>query len=273
MLVVFPVLGRTVASIQSRLRDQGRWPSEESEMRVTKMHAIEENRALSPSQPDIASSQGHDPGFFSACMNDHSICTGEAAKRQSTAELLGNMAIPDKTPLPPDSVIERPLIGQLTRMNTELVNAQRQLVKKNARLEKVSTQRFQILGMLAHDLRNPLTGILNASDLVLKEASGLLAESDLTLLQAIQSSSRFMLRLIDDMLEISTIESGKLRLDRKLTDILSLIQQNLSLNRRLAEHKQISIDVIASRALPRISIDPHKIYQVMDNLVTNAIKF
>jgi signal transduction histidine kinase len=75
------------------------------------------------------------------------------------------------------------------------------------------------------------------------------------------------------MLEISAIESGKLRLHRKPTDIHSLIEQNLSLNRPLAERRQIGISVIANGALPLISIDSHKIYQVIDNLVTNAIKF
>ena len=82
-----------------------------------------------------------------------------------------------------------------------------------------------------------------------------------------------MLRLIDDIVEISAIESGKLHLDRKPTDILSLIEQILSLTRPMAERKQIGIDVIARGGLPPVSVDSTKMYRVIDNLLTNAIKF
>jgi signal transduction histidine kinase len=147
------------------------------------------------------------------------------------------------------------------------------MVKEHAELQKVSAEKSQILGMVAHDLRNPLSGILNATEYVLEDAASLLGENDLKLLQAIESTSRFMLRLIDDIVEISTIESGKLQLDRKPTDIHSLIEQILSLNRPMAERKQISIDLIAPRELPPISVDSTKMYRVIDNLLTNAIKF
>ena len=168
---------------------------------------------------------------------------------------------------------ETPLVDQLTRINSELVNGQRQLAKKHAELLKVSEEKSEILGMVAHDLRNPLSGILNATEYVLDDAASLLGENDVKLLQAIESTSRFMLRLIDDIVEISAIESGKLHLDRKPTDILSLIEQVLSLNRPMAERKQISIDLIAHSGLPPISVDSTKMYRVIDNLLTNAIKF
>lgn len=201
--------------------------------------------------------------------------------KTSRADLKGDMTAIYKNP----NVLEAPRnpdnlrleasiqLNQLTRLNRELIDAQRQLAKKHAWLQKVSTEKSQILGMVAHDLRNPINGILNATEYLLQDATGLLGESNLTLLRAIQSSCRFMLRLINNLLEISAIESGKLRLDRKPTDILSLIQQNLSLNRPLAERKQIRIEVIADRALPLISVDPVKLNQVIDNLVTNAMKF
>jgi signal transduction histidine kinase len=108
---------------------------------------------------------------------------------------------------------------------------------------------------------------------VLGDAEGLLEENDLKLLQGIESTSRFMLRLIDDMVEISAIESGRLLLHRKPTELLSLVERILSLNRAVAERKQISIDLIAPSQLPPISLDSIKMYRVIDNLLTNAIKF
>ena len=169
--------------------------------------------------------------------------------------------------------IEAPLVDQLTRINSELVNGQRQLAKKHAKLQKVSAGKSRILRTVAHDLRNPLSGILNATEQVLGDAEGLLEENDLKLLQGIESTSRFMLRLIDDMVEISKIESGTLLLDRKPTDLVSLIGRILSLNRALAERKKIGIEVIAPSELPRISLDSIQMYRVIDNLVMNAVTF
>jgi signal transduction histidine kinase len=222
--------------------------------------------------------------FFCYGGRDHSIMVGGTEGLQSTGASWGDMTNPEKNPNAPQVTqgspaaralrhSEIPLVDQLTRINSELVNGQRQLAKKHAELQKVSTEKSQMLGMVAHDLRNPLSGILNATEYVLEDAAGLLGENDLALLQAIESTSRFMLRLIDDMVEISAIESGKLQLDRKPTDIISLIEQVLSLTRPMAERKQIGIDVTASSELPQVRVDSTKMYRVIDNLVTNAIKF
>jgi signal transduction histidine kinase len=180
---------------------------------------------------------------------------------------------PERPSAPAQQDVKAPIVDDLTRINSELVNAQRQLAKKHAALQKVSTEKSEILGMVAHDLRNPLNGILNASEYVLEDASGRLGESNLTLLKAIEAASRFMLHVIEDMLEISAIESGRLHLNRKPADVLSLMEQVLSLNRPMAERKQISIDVIARSGLSPVNIDSTKMYRVMDNLLTNAIKF
>jgi signal transduction histidine kinase len=233
--------------------------------------------------PPMAPSHG-DASEFSCCgSTGRSIRVGGAAKLQSTRPLRSYMTNSGKTPQ--DSQLTKvasgrvqpgaktPLVDQLTRINSELVNGQRQLAKKHAELQKVSAEKSQILGMVAHDLRNPLSGILNATEYVLDDAASLLGENDVKLLQAIESTSRFLLRLIDDIVQISAIESGKLHLDRKPTDILSLIEQVLSLNRPMAERKQINIDLIADSGLSPISVDPTKMYRVIDNLLTNAIKF
>ena len=223
-------------------------------------------------------------GFFCCGSTGRSIVSGGAAKLQLTGALDCYMATPPqkKHALRPTREhsagcahpdIEAPLVDQLTRINSELVNGQRQLAKKHAKLQKVSAGKSRILRTVAHDLRNPLSGILNATEQVLGDAEGLLEENDLKLLQGIESTSRFMLRLIDDMVEISKIESGTLLLDRKPTDLVSLIGRILSLNRALAERKKIGIEVIAPSELPRISLDSIQMYRVIDNLVMNAVTF
>lgn len=245
-------------------------------------HTIRDLRPTSR-EMEIAPSCGAVSGFFCCGSTGRSIVIGGAARLQSIGAVEGDMTNQGKPQASqpirehhagcshPD--IETSLVDKLVHINNRLVNGQRRLAKKHAALQRVSTKKSQILGMVAHDLRNPLNGILNASQYVLGDSVGLLGENDLKLLQGIESTSRFMLRLIDDMVEISAIESGRLLLDRKPTDILSLIEQILSLNRPMAERKRISIDVIAPIGLPSISIDSTKMYRVIDNLLTNAVKF
>jgi signal transduction histidine kinase len=160
---------------------------------------------------------------------------------------------------------------RLECLDGELVRLRRQLVKKNTELEKVRDT-SRTLGMTAHDLRNSTSGILNASEYLLGDADGL-AEDQLLLLRSITASSRFMLSLINDIVQLSTMEAGELRLALQPTDFVLLAEQNLSRNRLLADKKQIRLELRVDGALPLVRIDPLRMNQAVDNLVTNAIKF
>src|SRR5262245_58409082 len=105
-----------------------------------------------------------------------------------------------------EPALESGLCSQLSRLNNDLVHTQRELIRRNIELETVSIDRARLLGIAAHDLRNPISGILTASQYLLDDAASSLEAEHVALLQSIESSSRFMLRLIEDMLEISTIE-------------------------------------------------------------------
>jgi signal transduction histidine kinase len=154
----------------------------------------------------------------------------------------------------------------------ESTNSQGEPVRKNATRQNRSTETSRLLRIVSHDLRNPISGILAASECLLEELSDS-SEEHLTLLQAIYSSSRFMLRLIDEMSEVSAIESGVWRFHFQLTDLVSLVKQDLVLNRMIAERKRIHLDLNTHNHEPLIFADPLKIYQVIDKLVTNAIRF
>jgi signal transduction histidine kinase len=156
-------------------------------------------------------------------------------------------------------------------MNRKL-RISRDLLRQNIALEKLSRERAEILGIAAHDLRNPISGILNATEHLIENwAEG--SDDNLKLLQAIRSSSEFLLHLIDGMLEISSIESRNLKLVVEATDLLSLVEKNLSVNRLLASPKRIEIDVVRDGQALDVNVDRIKITQVIDNLITNAIKF
>ena len=161
----------------------------------------------------------------------------------------------------------------LVSANNELSNLGRELQKKNAELVKLNDLKNQFLGMAAHDLRNPIGVILSYSDFILEEAGDVLEEEHRQFLATIRKSSDFMLKMLNDLLDITKIESGRLDLELEPVDLTTLIEQNVVLNRVLAAKKGIHVAFHHDADLPPAPVDRGKIDQVMNNLISNAVKF
>ena len=168
---------------------------------------------------------------------------------------------------------ESTLYDELGRLNNELANLQRELTKKNIELEKLNEEKNRFLGIAAHDLRNPLNAIQMYSEFLSDEASEVLTPEQIEFVSIIHSSSQFMLRLVNDLLDVAKIESGKLELNLARTDLIDLIQHNVTLNNTMASKKNISIDFQYDQDIPETLVDTAKIEQVLNNLIVNAIKF
>jgi signal transduction histidine kinase len=166
-----------------------------------------------------------------------------------------------------------PLLEELSRVNNELVNLQRELAKRNVELERLNDLKNEFLGIAAHDLRNPLAVIWSYSDCLLSVRSEHLSDQDLELVTIIQSSSEFMLHMVDELLDVTAIESGRLRLSLQPTDLSDLVSRNVELNRVLAEKKRITLSLRAGSDIPLLLLDPAKLEQVLNNLMSNAVKF
>jgi signal transduction histidine kinase len=162
---------------------------------------------------------------------------------------------------------------ELSQLNNDLVNMQRELSKKNRELDELNKLKNQFLGIAAHDLRNPLGIIMGFSDFLLDDLENELSVDQLKMLNAIQTSSEFMLHLLEDLLDITAIESGKLNLEKQKTDLLAFVQKNVNLNAIIASKKNISIQIEAPNEIPSVNIDTNKIEQVLNNLISNAIKY
>ena len=160
----------------------------------------------------------------------------------------------------------------LRRTTLELRDATRALERRNEELTRINREKNHILGMAAHDLRNPLSVIKFYSDFLLLNER-LPADQRDTFLKTIRGTSVSMVALVDDLLSISKIEAGELQLHPATTDLRRLIVQNVELNRVLAAAKQMEIALALPDDLPALSIDAAKIEQVLDNLITNAVKY
>lgn len=176
-----------------------------------------------------------------------------------------------KNRLEPGRTESDPMYDELSRLNNELVSMQRELTGKNVELGKLNALMNQFLGMAAHDLRNPLQGILYYSEFLLEDADKLNADQT-GLITVIHDRSQYMASLVNDLLDVATIESGRLELDLQPVDIVKLAQINLNRNRLIASRKNITLNLEAD-PVPAALLDSAKVEQVFDNLITNAIKY
>ncbi len=168
---------------------------------------------------------------------------------------------------------DRGILDELSRLNNELSNLQRDLYKKNSQLEKLVKTRDKYLGMAAHDLRNPLGALSNMCVILLDEDTGPLNDTQRELIELVQETADHMLTLVEDMLDISKIETGNLRLHFEKPDITQLVNRSVSLNYHLSRKKNITIITEYPPDPVMVRADSKKILQVLDNLISNAIKF
>jgi signal transduction histidine kinase len=127
--------------------------------------------------------------------------------------------------------------------------------------------------MAAHDLRNPLGIIQVYSEFLETEAAPTLSVEHRKFITTIKETCEFLMRMVSDLLDVSAIESGLLRLDRKASDLPALIAHNVALNGVLAGPKRIAVEFDPPHDFPEVSLDPEKIGQVLNNLIGNAVKF
>jgi signal transduction histidine kinase len=162
---------------------------------------------------------------------------------------------------------------ELHKAHNDLLDIHRTIEQKNTELEKLNQQKNHFLSIAAHDLRNPLTTIYTVADLIAEELKEKTSAETKDFLEMIKQSSRFMRGLIEELLDVSVIDSGEPSLHLEPVDIIELIRNNVKLNRVIAGRKQITVKFNCSDDLPMLQLDRKKIEQVLNNLISNAIKY
>ncbi len=162
---------------------------------------------------------------------------------------------------------------ELERAYKQLNQAYEEIQKKNEELKQLNELKNQFLGMAAHDLRNPLVILSGYSDVLLQTLKGTVPEKFMQMFDRMKTSSARMLQLINDLLDISVIESGTVSLHLSSVNLPSLIQENLEMLKGLAETKNIQLMFNCKEPIPSVQGDANKIVQVLNNLISNSIKF
>jgi hypothetical protein len=126
--------------------------------------------------------------------------------------------------------------------------------------------------MLAHDLRNPLSGILFASQFLIEDAASVLDHHQMTLLRSIESSSILLMQLIGDTLESPRAGSKKLRLQLERVEVAWLMEQIAGILQRIARGNNIRLEVTNDEAVALMLIDPLRMPQALTGVLTNAVR-
>ena len=138
---------------------------------------------------------------------------------------------------------------------------------------KTSNIKTDFLSSMSHELRTPLNAIIGFSDLLLECSYGELNATQTDFLEDINFSSTHLLDMINKILDISKIESGKLKLHYSSFELISMITQIKSSTKPLYENKELFFEIEESNNTSQIYADPIRMKEILYNLISNAIKF
>lgn len=155
----------------------------------------------------------------------------------------------------------------------KLQNRSNELNETNAKLAKALRAKDEFLANMSHELRTPLNAILGKSEILHEGIQGPLNEKQAASIRVIEESGRHLLELINDILDLAKIESGKIDLDIQTVSIRGLCENSLQFVRQLAHKKQIKLQANISPTLKTCRADERRLKQILINLLSNAVKF
>lgn len=158
------------------------------------------------------------------------------------------------------------------RLNQNLANLTRRLQKANADLARLNELKNQFLGMAAHDLRKPAGLVLGVSELLVDDLADSVSEENAEFLRILLDAGQEMVRLIEDFLDVSIIESGKLSVSPAPARPAKVIENALRYVEIKAQRKGVEVVVEDNSAADTVELDSPKIGQVIANFVSNAVE-
>ncbi len=161
----------------------------------------------------------------------------------------------------------------LEARNNELEELHRKLKKINQELKEANQVKSEFLAVMSHELRTPLTAIIGFSELLMENVVGELNKAQRESLQEVLNNGADLLDLINSLLDLSKIESGKMKLDINTFDLQEMIERVQGMIASLIQRKNHNLNVELPNELPAIQADERKVQQVLLNLLSNAIKF
>jgi signal transduction histidine kinase len=149
----------------------------------------------------------------------------------------------------------------------------REIADKSQQLEAASRHKSEFLANMSHELRTPLNAVIGFSEVLAEGMFGEINVKQAEYLQDILESGRHLLSLINDILDLSKVEAGRMELEWSEFDLPSAIDTALLLMRERASRKSIAVGRTVDERLALVAADERKVKQVLLNLLSNAVKF
>lgn len=159
------------------------------------------------------------------------------------------------------------------RTHIELKNARDIILEQNQRLTALNNEKSEILGIAAHDLKNPLSSIKGLAEVVQMMYDDFGKDEIIDIADQIRISSEYMFQIISDLLDINAIEEGKIKINLESFGLSEVINRAIEKYSQKAAEKSINIIFNPQSEDLKVRADVVKTIQVLDNLISNALKF
>ncbi len=224
--------------------------------------------------PDITQ-----PGAYESSVRDTLIRFGYrallAVPLLREDQIIGSLSFNRKAPgeFPPEVVDVLETFATQSALAIQNARLFREIADKSAQLEAASRHKSEFLANMSHELRTPLNAIIGFSEILAEKMFGDINEKQTEYLQDILESGRHLLSLINDILDLSKIEAGRMELEVSEFDLPQAIDNALILVRERASRRGIRLGSTVDPRLGMIGGDERKVKQVLLNLLSNALKF
>lgn len=149
----------------------------------------------------------------------------------------------------------------------------RLMEEENRRMQEANRLKSEFLANMSHELRTPLNAIIGFSELMYHGKVGSVSPEHKEYLGDILTSARHLLQLINDVLDLTKVEAGKMEFHAEVLDLGQVVKEVRDILRGLASQKRIQTEVAVDPSLPKVILDGGKFKQVLYNYLSNAIKF
>src|SRR5581483_4715737 len=164
-------------------------------------------------------------------------------------------------------------ITEQKRLQEQLRRKNEELEEQYRRVQEANRLKSEFLANMSHELRTPLNGIIGFAQLMHDEKVGPVSADHKEYLGDILTSSRHLLQLINDVLDLAKVESGKMDFNPEPVAMDQIVSEVRDILRTLAAGKLIQIDVIVEPEVREVVADPSRLKQILYNYLSNAIKF
>jgi signal transduction histidine kinase len=189
--------------------------------------------------------------------------------------IIGSLSVNRKAPGEYTSDVIEVLKTFATQSVLSLENARlfREIADQSRELEIASQHKSEFLANMSHELRTPLNAIIGFSEVLLERMFGEMNDKQTEYLQDIMGSGRHLLSLINDILDLSKVEAGRMELEPSEFHLPTALDDACTLVRERASRRNIALRVTVDERIGEVRADERKIKQVMLNLLSNAVKF